>query len=275
MYFNSFNFLKSYTQITPGSENSAENQISNIKKPINLKINLPILMYHSIDDFKSLNFTDPNIKLSYGMRIPPNIFREQLQLLKLNNYNTITFEQLEKYTNGVIELPFKPIILTFDDGWKDNMNAYNILKEFNYVGNFAIITNFIGKPSRLNETDIIEISKTMEISSHSQTHPNLTTLNIKNLKSEVAESKAMLEKLIGKKINTFIYPTGAFNKDVINEVKNNGYTFGVTTIPFKDNVDLEKNYEITRIRLECPYILKNTKNICTNLGNSFFQNLKK
>ena len=70
---------------------------------------VPILMYHRIADVPG----DRNA-------LPPEKFREQLQYLKRAGFTSITLQMLyEHYAFGA-DLPPKPVLLTFDDGYRDN-----------------------------------------------------------------------------------------------------------------------------------------------------------
>ena len=63
---------------------------------------IPILMYHSISDDRS------------SLSVSPKKFLEQMKYLRKLGYNSISFNQIYKENN-------KPIIITFDDGYKDNL----------------------------------------------------------------------------------------------------------------------------------------------------------
>ena len=74
---------------------------------------IPVLMYHSISDDGS------------SLSVSPNKFLEQMEYLSKSGYNSINFNQIYKENK-------KPIIITFDDGYKDNLiNALPILKKYN------------------------------------------------------------------------------------------------------------------------------------------------
>ncbi|MEH7385562.1 hypothetical protein V7147_09160 [Bacillus sp. JJ1521] len=76
---------------------------------------VPILMYHAIDEF--------NGKGLKGLFVSPANFEAQMRYLKENEYTLLTFEQWDE-RNKVN----KPILVTFDDGMKNNMNALRILQ---------------------------------------------------------------------------------------------------------------------------------------------------
>jgi peptidoglycan/xylan/chitin deacetylase (PgdA/CDA1 family) len=236
---------------------------------------IPILMYHSIGNYSEIPFNDSNPTLSHGLRIPPTILYNQLELIKQNGYTTIKFEDIRNYIKFKQPLPAKPIIITFDDGWADNIIAYNKLKELGMIGNFAIVSNFIDKPGRLTSAQVKEFNDNgMEISSHSVSHGNLSLMTAANLKNELVNSKKTLEELIGKEVNTIVYPTGAYNNAVIDAAKAAGYQFGTNTKGFVDTQDLKKPFELTRVRVECNIGNKIREDSCANLGGNFFLKLK-
>ena len=63
-----------------------------------------------------------------------------------------------------------------------------------------------------------------EISSHTQTHSSLITLDATTLNNEVATSKSDLLGIGVNTVNTFVYPYGDYNANVIQSVKDSGYT---------------------------------------------------
>ena len=78
--------------------------------------NLTIVMYHYVRDLVHSRY--PRI---HGLQI--ELFREQVQFLK-KNYNFVTVEQiLDAYeNNSVRDLPEHPVLLTFDDAYKDHFD---------------------------------------------------------------------------------------------------------------------------------------------------------
>ena len=84
-------------------------------------IKLPIIMYHSISN---------DTKQQGEYVIAPQKLEDDLNELKKRGYTTITIQELIDYTENNKELPKKPIMLTFDDGYYNNyLYAYPLLKE--------------------------------------------------------------------------------------------------------------------------------------------------
>jgi len=84
-------------------------------------------------------------------------------------------------------------------------------------------------PADWNELQALDPT-VLEIGSHTQNHPNCDTIhNRKELETEIAGSKLEIEKRLGRRIDHFCYPAGAFNPDTVETVRRAGYVSAVTT----------------------------------------------
>ena len=163
-----------------------------------------------------------------------------------NNLENVIPYQQERGFPITFFAPVKPI----EEGifWWTKMKKYKkfIPRELLKTGGFKNIPNsvrlfyeskidkkFSKSFSRLvmNKKELIEISKldNIEIGSHSVTHPYLSTCTEKERLFEIAESKNILEKWTGRKINAIAYPIGDYNDNVIRQVINAGYSVAFTT----------------------------------------------
>ncbi|RZD15870.1 MAG: polysaccharide deacetylase family protein [Candidatus Acididesulfobacter guangdongensis] len=217
---------------------------------------IPVLYYHKIDYPKST-------AILKGLYVKPEQFKLQMKVLKILGYRTITPYELLLFTKGH-RLPFKkPILITFDDGYKNNYTyAYPILKAFGFTATVFISSGCIGKTNAimekngkenqaedfLDKKNIIEMSKNgITIASHGINHYFLNELTDDGvLAGELLASKAILEDLTGKKIDFFSYPYGAYNAKVMRETKNAGYKGAFTTNKGKIAVG-DNSYELKRI----------------------------
>ncbi|MCL2049843.1 MAG: polysaccharide deacetylase family protein [Defluviitaleaceae bacterium] len=95
------------------------------------EVQLPIIMYHLITE-------RPKFIGKFG--ISSAQFREDLQYLRDNDYNTIVMQDLISFVNYQGELPENPIMLTFDDGnFSDYEYLFPLLQEFEMKAVIAII----------------------------------------------------------------------------------------------------------------------------------------
>ncbi len=116
-------------------------------KPV--QVHVPIMMYHYISPAPTHDL------LMLTLTVTPTLFAQQLDYLKQQGYQTITFNQLfdALYYGG--PLPKKPIILTFDDGYEDVYQfALPILKAHGYSGMFYIITGKVGWQGYMNWNEL-------------------------------------------------------------------------------------------------------------------------
>ena len=165
---------------------------------------IPILMYHAIADLPTTSLT--------SLFIRPAELEEQLQYIAENGYQSITFEDLDNI--GAFS---KPILLTFDDGYKDNYTIlFPLLKKYGLKATIFVVTNTVWSDNRLSVEDITEMSASglVSIQSHTKNHYMLTTLAEKKLLDELSLSKEYIEGLTGKPVIALCYPEGAVNKMV-------------------------------------------------------------
>ncbi|MBS4197363.1 polysaccharide deacetylase family protein [Lederbergia citri] len=219
--------------------------------PTNDGFKVPILMYHSIDEFKGNGYKE--------LFITPENFEEQMTYLKVEGFTPITFDDITNLENIK-----KPILITLDDGYKNNMNAFHILKTLNDSTFQAKATIFmvgrkIDTKSGLSRSQLREMSDSgiISIQSHTETHPDLReTLYYR---TELRDIKTKLEEITGREVTALAYPAGQYNDKVIEETKKI-YQYAVTTKPGIANIS-ESLYEMKRVRINNSTTLLEFKNL--------------
>ncbi|KEI02837.1 polysaccharide deacetylase family protein [Clostridium botulinum] len=181
---------------------------------------IPVIMYHSIKYEKG-----------NGVRLPKEKFEEQMKYLKENNYSTLTMDELYDFLKNNKKIPKKAVVLTFDDGYKDNYDtAYPILKKYGFKATLFVITNCIGTGEYLTADQLKEMNKNgFDVESHTTNHEKLTELSYEEQYKIFLESKHDLEKLLNKKVKYIAYPYGKYDDKSIKAVENAGYKLAVTT----------------------------------------------
>jgi peptidoglycan/xylan/chitin deacetylase (PgdA/CDA1 family) len=200
---------------------------ANYKQPTDYRI--PIIMYHYVEYVK-----DSGDTIRKKLDIVPSLFEGQLKALNEANYISYFVKDIPSIFDGSIVSAPKSIVLTFDDGYEDfYTSAFPILKKYQMKATIYIIVDLINKKGFLNDKEISELidSGLVEIGSHTLDHVYLKTASQVLAEKQIKESKKILESRFKIKVETFAYPTGAFNQNTINLVKDAGYTAALSVIP--------------------------------------------
>ncbi|MCP4748067.1 MAG: poly-beta-1,6-N-acetyl-D-glucosamine N-deacetylase PgaB [Desulfobacteraceae bacterium] len=98
-----------------------------------------VLCYHSIQ---------PQVKpgKKHSDTLSQKRFVEQIEYLRTHGYHPISFQDLAKASQGVKELPSKPVLLSFDDGYLSYYDfVVPILKQYGYPSMVAIVGAWVEK----------------------------------------------------------------------------------------------------------------------------------
>jgi peptidoglycan/xylan/chitin deacetylase (PgdA/CDA1 family) len=175
------------------------------------------------------------------MHIDRETFRQQLRYLEMTGYNVVPLRHVYEYVTGKrASLPKNAVVITIDDGWRSTYTeAYPELKKRKFPFTVFIYPNIIGKTSNaLSWSQIREMSEDgVDVQSHALTHPFLTKRKHRTLtddqyaawlRRELAESKRILEKEAGKKVQFLAYPYGDYDNLVAKAAEDAGYTAALT-----------------------------------------------
>ncbi len=191
-------------------------------------------------------------------------FRIQIKFF-LKNFTLLSPKQLPDFYSGK-HVGEKPLLLiTFDDGVKNNLNAAKILDEYNLKAFFFVVPEFIDTPyqkqkeyfiihirpeinplidfeksdfTSLTWDDIIELKASGHfIGSHTNTHTLVAKKSsIENSKKEIIDSKVTIAKkldLPANDIDAFCSINNTLESISAKELKliKENYNFHFTTIP--------------------------------------------
>ncbi len=82
-----------------------------------------------------------------GILVSPEMFDAQMRYIA-SNYKVISLDQLLRCLDSENSLPSKSVVITFDDGWRDNyVYAYPVLKKYKLPATIFLSTKFIGTNS--------------------------------------------------------------------------------------------------------------------------------
>jgi peptidoglycan/xylan/chitin deacetylase (PgdA/CDA1 family) len=211
-----------------------------------LKVRVPILMYHYVDDTPP-----PAGPYADGLTVRTNDFVAEMNYLVEGGYHTVSLADVYLAMAGEKQLPEKPVALTFDDGGLDNYEvAFPLLKEYGLTGTFFVITGSVGKEGQMDWDMLREMaSQGMSIQSHTVSHPDLRGVSESRLASELADSRSAIEEVIGEPSYVLAYPSGAYDGQVIEATRAAGYVMAVATDKGKEG-DPAGVYEMRRRRVQ-------------------------
>jgi len=199
---------------------------------------VPILMYHVLGQ--------PISGAPYPeLFVPRAEFRKQMDWLDRQGYQGVTLDEVEKawYANGT--LPRKPIVISFDDGYRPQYTfAFPQLRRHGWPG----MLDLKAKGSDLYTHEVKQmIAAGWELASHTINHLDLTTLDASSLRQELQGSRAILRNEYEVPVDNFCYPSGRYDDTVIAAVKAAGYRAATTTDPGLASRD--QPYTLKRVRV--------------------------
>jgi peptidoglycan/xylan/chitin deacetylase (PgdA/CDA1 family) len=226
---------------------------------------IPILMYHYI----SVPPADADVYRK-DLSIKPEQFREQMQWLKDNGYQTISLTHLVYALNiGWPKLPEKPIILTFDDGYVDNYEqAFPILKEMGFIGTFFVLTDVTDReqPGYMNWDMLKEMNAVgMDIEVHGREHLEMIGRDESWLVFHLLGPAQTIEANLGYQPHFLAYPSGQYDAKTIEVAHNQGYWAAVTTQNGAHHTKTNL-FELERVRIRGDWSLSTFISIVTGYG---------
>lgn len=199
----------------------------------NYSAEVPIITYHHITD-----------EADEASEVTLEKFESDIKYLSENDFNFILFDDLVKYVYEGIDLPEKPILVTFDDGYLSNYEfAFPILKKYSAKATIFIIGSTVGNVEHYKDTSFpitphfnLEQAKEMvdsglvSIQSHTYdmhqwapyedsdvVRENLLRLDFEDeyqyldvVKADMEKSKKQIESL-GEEFIALAYPSGMFD----------------------------------------------------------------
>lgn len=199
-------------------------------------VKLPILMYHSLTDKAS------NVNT---YTVPQSGFEADLKYLQDNGYTTVLMSEVIDYVDGKGDLPEKPIVLSFDDGFRNNLTiGLPLLEKYNMKAVISVVGSYSEKFAALddknpdyayldwNDIKALKDSGRIEIDNHSYNMHMLpgTKGNTdsrrgaaqksnegkesykKKLTEDVEKTQNMLKEFCGIEPQVFTYPYGELCK---------------------------------------------------------------
>lgn len=212
------------------------------------KQNFPVLAYHRVQE-------NPE----YGMDVSTVDFNRQMEWLYRAGWQTVSLDRVKECLDKNLALPAKSLVITFDDGHKDNyFQALPVLKKYGFSALVYLTAGYIGttkytvktaagrqwlakKPANWDARDTVNFRKFeflsweeiremkaagLDFGAHTLNHPHLTELALLEQQREIRDAKKLIEDNLGVAVKHFCYPYQDFNRETEDLVRQAGFLTG-------------------------------------------------
>ncbi|MDQ0482576.1 polysaccharide deacetylase family protein [Guptibacillus hwajinpoensis] len=203
---------------------------------------VPVLTYHHIvaeDDLRDRHYKEDGSLVNSVVILEE--FKKQMKWLHEHEYLTLTLDEFQQYIEGQIPLPKNSVLLTFDDGHKNNyIEAYPVMKQYGFTAVQFLITSLIDDETvpytseynqYLSVEEIEETSDVFEFASHTNTFHNSeedgTAYLISKTLPEIQEDVLASITIIGN-TNALAYPYGAYDDETMEALEAIGVDMAFT-----------------------------------------------
>jgi len=210
-------------------------------------LRVPILMYHYLSE------PPPDADVyRRDLSVSPTLFAEHLDRMLAEGYVTVNLYQVIDALQRGVPLPDRPVVITFDDGYRDNYeNAFPLLRERGMVATIFVITDFIDeqRPAYLTWDMAREMfAEGISIESHGRNHVSLAGKDDDYLVWQALGSLETIEYELGVRPRFISYPAGEYDQRTIEIFQSAHYWAGVTTRQGA-TLDNQRLFELPRVRV--------------------------
>jgi peptidoglycan/xylan/chitin deacetylase (PgdA/CDA1 family) len=146
-----------------------------------------------------------------------------MRLLRMIGYRTLPLAELVRGHRAGELAPRRSVVVTFDDGHRDNERAARYMLAHGQSGTIFVVTGCVGGESTWSTAGAARMpmltwdqirdlrSAGFDFGSHTHTHPDLSRIDGETAAEEIATAQACLLRELGTSHHLFAYPYGGHN----------------------------------------------------------------
>lgn len=189
-----------------------------------------MLMYHQVGQ-------PPPGAMHLGNWTAPDEFAAQLEYLACSGYTSIA---LEDWVTPGAALPERPLVITFDDGYRSVRDvAWPLVRRYGFGATTFLVAGEIGGTNRWDSGELLQpllgaddvaalAAEGMRFGSHGWSHRRLRSVSDPELAAELNDSRAALAEILGAPVRCISYPYSSSDARVLSAARAAGYVVGVT-----------------------------------------------
>jgi glycosyltransferase involved in cell wall biosynthesis/peptidoglycan/xylan/chitin deacetylase (PgdA/CDA1 family)/SAM-dependent methyltransferase len=196
---------------------------------------VPVLMYHRIAEH-----CPPALR---RYCVTPDAFEAQLRFLRRHGYHAISLGDLDAHMGSGRPLPGRPVLITFDDGYRDFHDlAWPILQRNDFTAEVFLATDQVGSTAAwdaeheaaplMGWDEVVTLARQgVGFASHLASHKSADGLSSRALLDEAVRSRQALGERLGPAPIALAYPFGVSDERIARIAALAGYRLGFTTRP--------------------------------------------
>ncbi|HEX6493106.1 MAG TPA: polysaccharide deacetylase family protein [Candidatus Dormibacteraeota bacterium] len=210
------------------------------------RLTVPILMYHYIRVSPG-----PRDPLGASLSVSPRDFAAQMAALRRAGVHTVALGDVVAALGGGRPLPAHPVVLSFDDGYRDfSTAALPVLEANGFTATVFVVSGFVGRPGYMTAADVaVAAAAGMTIGAHTVHHVALAHIPAALARVEIEVSREVLMRLSGQPVADFAYPYGDTSRAVQAMVAAAGFQDAVTTVYGSSEAPWQQ-FSLSRVRIE-------------------------
>lgn len=197
------------------------------------------------------------------LSVSPSRFHEQMAALAGTGLEVVNVVEAAERLFTDPRAAGRVVGLSFDDGYQDVAEqALPVLERYGFrasvfvatqqIDGTALLTWYEGRPPALlswPEIRTLDRLGTLRFEAHSLTHRNLVALDDEEAWAEIADSKGVLERRLGRSVDAFSYPGGLMSDREPAFVRDAGYRFAVSCEPGANHPDSDR-FGLRRLQID-------------------------